>query len=132
MKEVIYTTVEKIIEYNLLAITLIKVKKADKAHVTSKEGLARMIEECKEVQGDIYDKTAFLLRAIIKRHPFVSGNRRTAFIVAKAFLTENNAIFNVKDDPSQARVMTGIREGYYTEEEIKEWLKHGKIREFKR
>ena len=31
-----------------------------------------------------------------------------------------------------AKVMTGIREGYYSDDEIVGWLKNGKIREFKR
>lgn len=41
-------------------------------------------------------------------------------------------MFKIKDDPQQASVMRGIREGYYTEEEIKEWIKNGEIRAFKR
>lgn len=129
---VTYPTVERIIEYNVLAISLINVKKADKAQQTSKERLAVIVEGCKELNGDLYDKAAFLLRSIIKLHPFASGNRRTAFIVTKGFLVDNGAKFNVRDDPGQARVMTGIREGYYGVEEIKEWIKNGKIREFKR
>lgn len=32
----------------------------------------------------------------------------------------------------QARVMIGIRENYYADQELKEWLKHGNIREFRR
>lgn len=130
--KIVYPTVERIIEYNALAITFFRVKKADKAQVLVKERIVGLVDECKELNGDIYDKAAFLLKSIIKLHPFASGNRRTAFIVAKDFLTENGAKFNVKDDPAQARVMTGIREGYYSEEEIKEWIKYGKIREFKR
>ena len=31
-----------------------------------------------------------------------------------------------------AKIMTGIRENYYADEEIKNWIKHGTIREFKR
>ncbi|MFH0713786.1 MAG: type II toxin-antitoxin system death-on-curing family toxin [Candidatus Micrarchaeota archaeon] len=132
MAEIVYPTAEKIIEYNFLAISLIKVKKADRAQVVSKQGLGDIIDECKALEGDIYDKAAFLFRQLIKRHPFVSGNRRTAFIVTKAFLTGNSATFNIENSPFQAKIMTGIREGYYSNEEIKEWLKHGKIREFKR
>ncbi|HIH19805.1 TPA: type II toxin-antitoxin system death-on-curing family toxin [Candidatus Micrarchaeota archaeon] len=132
LESVIYPSVEKIIEYNLLAISLIKAKKGDKAQVLSKERLASLLEECKTLNGDVYDKAVFLLASLIRKHPFASGNRRTAFIVTKAFLIENGVSFNVKDDPSQARVMTGIREGYYSNEEIKEWIQHGKIREFKR
>ncbi len=130
--EIVYPTVERIIEYNALAISLIRVKKADKAQVLVKERIVGIVDGCKELKGDVYDKAAFLLKGIVKSHSFASGNRRTAFIVTKDFLTENGAKFNVKDDPSQARVMTGIREGYYSDEEIKEWIKHGEIREFKR
>lgn len=32
---------------------------------------------------------------------------------------------NVEGNPEQARVMQGIRENYYSDEEIKEWLKNG-------
>lgn len=44
----------------------------------------------------------------------------------------NGAEFAIQDNPEQARVMLGIRENYYTDSEIKEWIKNGKIREFKR
>jgi len=69
---------------------------------------------------------------LVKKHPFASGNRRTAFVVTKYFLMQNKASFEIKDDPHYARGMLGIRENYYTKEEVKEWIKHGKIREFKR
>ena len=52
--------------------------------------------------------------------------------MTKYFLLENNQRFFVGDEPKQARVMQGIREEYYSHEEIKEWLKNGKIREFRR
>jgi len=127
-----YPTSEKVIEYNLLALTLIKVKKADQPKVLSNHAIVSAIEECRQAEGNIYDKAVHLLKGIIQKHPFASGNRRTAFIVAKEFLLSNNAAFRVKDDPAHARVMQGIREDYYTHEEIKEWIKNGKIREFKR
>lgn len=132
MSEVVYPSVEQIIEYNVLAITLIRVKKADKAEVLSRGRIEYAIQECKALNGDIYDKAAFLLKSLIRMHAFASGNRRTAFIVTKEFLAENKAKFKIKDDPSQSRVMTGIREGYYGDEEIKEWIQNGTIREFKR
>ena len=33
---------------------------------------------------------------------------------------------------NRLRIMTGIGEGFYTKEELKEWIHHGKIKEFKR
>ncbi len=127
-----YPTPEKIIEYNFLALKLIKVKKADSPKVLSYNGIVNVIEECRKLEGNVYDKAVHLLKGIIQKHPFASGNRRTAFIVAKEFLLDNHAHFKITDDPGHARVMQGIRENFYTDEEIKEWIKNGRIREFKR
>lgn len=127
-----YLSVEQIVEYNILVINLIQAKKADKAEVLSKWKLDEVVENCKEFEGDVYDKAVFLLKGLIQKHPFASGNRRTAFIAVKDFLLKNNEFFGIKDDPAQAKVMTGIREKLYKDEELKEWLKHGKIRKFER
>lgn len=122
----------KITEYNLLALDLIKVKKADKPKVLSYRKILDAIEQCNQTSGDIYDKAAVLLKELVQKHPFASGNRRTAFVAVKDFLLMNKSKFGIKDDPAYAKVMTGIREGYYSKDEIKEWLKNGKIREFRR
>ncbi len=127
-----YPTPERIIEYNLLAIAFLKTKKADSPKVLNKSKLNKVINLCKQERGDMYDKAVVLCKGLIREHPFASGNRRTAFIVTKEFLRKNKARFAVKNNPKQARVMLGIRERYYQDSEIKEWLKHGKIREFKR
>ena len=127
-----YPSVEKIIELNLLALTVIKVKKADTPKVLSRSKIAQVIKECEEKEGDLFDKAAELLKGITQKHPFASGNRRTAFIATKHFLETNGQSIGISDEPQSARVMLGIREKYYTDEEIKEWIKNGKIREFKR
>lgn len=132
MKKIVYLTPERIIEYNFLALTLLEAKKADKAEVLSKGRLIDITEGCQKTEGDTYDKAAYLLQQLIQQHPFASGNRRTAFIATKEFVLINKGNFGIKDDPEQARVMTGIREGFYTREEIKVWIKNGKIRSFTR
>ena len=115
-----------------MALTIIKVKRADQPKVLSNHKIDSAIQECRETKGDIFDKAVVLLKGLIQKHAFASGNRRTAFIAAKEFLLNNKATFKVQDDPAHARVMQGIREEYYTNEEIKEWIKNGKIREFTR
>ena len=127
-----YPTIEKIIEYNLLMLTVLKVKKADKAAVLSRSKIEDVLEECKRTKGDVYDKAVVLLKGLIQRHAFASGNRRTAFVATKHFLRLNKVKLFVRDNPKQARAMIGIREGFYTHEEIKGWIKNGKIKEFKR
>ena len=47
-------------------------------------------------------------------------------------IKNNNGKIKIKDDPSNANVLTGIRERFYTNNEIKEWIKNGKIKQFRR
>ena len=130
--DIFYPSVEQITEYNLLILEILKVKKSDTAKVLSYQKLNEVIKECTEKEGDIYDKAVILLSGLVRKHPFASGNRRTAFIVTKDFLWKNHIKLSIKDDPQNARIMLGIREGYYTIEEIKEWIRYGKIKPFNR
>ncbi len=131
-KEMFYPTADRIIEYNILALTLIKAKKKDRPALLSHQKLYHLLEECKKTPGDVYDKAAYLLKHLIKGHVFASGNRRTAFIVTKEFVQQNKGKFKIVDTPLLSQIMLGIREGYYTDQEIKEWIKNGNIKEFKR
>ncbi|MBI3034361.1 Fic family protein [Candidatus Woesearchaeota archaeon] len=82
-------------------------------------------------EGDIFDKAVTLLKGLIQAHPFESGNRRTAYVVAESFIKLNGG--NSKSDNGKnARTLQGIREGYYTDAEIRKWFIKGEIREFKR
>jgi prophage maintenance system killer protein len=127
-----YPSVERIIEFNILAITLIQAKKSDKAEVLNRPSLFAVISECEEFEGDLYDKAAVLLKGLVQKHAFASANRRTAFITTKDFVLSNKGKLKIPDDIKQVPVMQGIREGFYTHEEIKEWIKNGKIKQFKR
>jgi prophage maintenance system killer protein len=128
----VYPSVEEIEEFNLLALTLIKVKKADAHKVLSRSKILAAIEVCKNKDGDVYWKATALLIALVGAHAFASGNRRTAFIAAKSFVSSNKGRFMIVDDPAHAKVMRGIRENYYSESEVMEWIKNGKIRGFRR
>ena len=132
MDDFSYPSEEKIIELNVLILTVIKVKKADKSEVLSHSKISKALDSCIEFDGDLYDKAVILMSELIKAHAFASGNRRTAFIVTKYFVMQNNGKFKIKDDFSYAKVMQGIREDYYLTDEIKEWIKNGKIKPFQR
>lgn len=127
-----YPSVARIIEFNAMAITFIHAKKADRAKVLSKSKLMIVIDDCEENDGDVYDKAVVLLKGLIQKHPFASGNGRTALIATVDFLLSNKKQCGIKDNPNHASVMQGIREKHYSDEEIKEWIKNGKIRTFKR
>jgi len=83
----------------------------------------------KSAKGDIFSKVAVLLKCIIRQHPFMSGNRRTAMIATMAFLEINGKKFIAKKDIG---VIYGIRELFYSDKEIDKWIKGGDVREFKR
>jgi hypothetical protein len=57
------------------------------------------------------------------------GVRRTAYAAPISFLRINGERPNVSDDP---RILTGIRERFYTKDEIKSWLKGDAVRPFAR
>ncbi|MFH1224224.1 MAG: Fic family protein [Candidatus Diapherotrites archaeon] len=127
-----YPSVEKITEMNALALSIIYAKKADEAKVLSRAKITEVIGDCEGFNGDIYDKAVVLLKGIVQKHPFASGNRRTAFLAMKYFLLANKARLGIEDNPANARILQGVRENYYSDAELKEWVKNGKIRQFSR
>lgn len=129
---VVYPSVDKVVEFNALSLSVISVKKSDAAKVLSVSKVEGAIEACRKSEGGLFDKAVVLLRELVQAHAFASGNRRTAFIATKYFLVMNNKRLGVKDSEENAKVLLGIRERFYSDEEIKEWLQNGKIREFKR
>jgi len=82
--------------------------------------------------GDIYEKAARLLIELTRIHAFESGNKRTAFLSTKKFVLKNEGKFNIPDTINNVKVMIGIRENYYSQNEIKEWIMNGKIKKFER
>lgn len=66
MVEIAYPTAEKIIEYNVLALKLIKVKRADQPKILSHQKIVNIIDETKSAEGDIYDKAVVCLKDLFK------------------------------------------------------------------
>lgn len=50
----------------------------------------------REVYEGLLRKATVLLEALINYHPFIDGNKRTAFLVAKNFLKLNGCYLSVK------------------------------------
>ncbi len=130
--EITYPTINEIIECNQYVLFIIQAKRSDRFKILSYSPIIETIKNCEDFKGDIYDKAVVLIKGLVNKHPFASGNRRTAFLITKKFILSNGYDFCIKDEPKQAKIMIGIRESYYTHDEIKEWLKNGKIKDFKR
>jgi len=127
-----YPSTETIIAYNELALAQLAAKKADRHEVRSREHLRRVLEEIRAADGDVYAKAVVLLTGLVRAHAFASGNRRTAVLVTKDFLLSNGATFGVTDDPRNARILQGVREGFYTPAALQVWLRTGVIHAFTR
>ena len=125
-----YPTVDGIIRANGEILLSIKVKKADRSEVLNRSKIVTIVKKVKTLKGDVYDKASFLLINLIRQHLFASGNRRTAIAVTNSFLDMNGyqSCFGDND----YNILKGVREGYYKDEEIREWIKTGSIRRFER
>jgi len=132
MVEIIYPTVEEIQYNNTIAIEMFRRSKHDQAKTISVSYIQKVIDMIKFTPGDVYDKAAALLFELTRIHAFESGNKRTAFLTTKKFVITNGKRFGIPDKESNVKIMIGIRENYYTQKEIKEWIKYGKIKAFKR
>ncbi len=127
-----YPTVEEIQYYNTIAIEMFRKSKHDEAKTISIAYVKKAIEKVKNKQGNLYEKAALMLYELTRIHAFESGNKRTAFLTTKKFVLRNEGKFNIPDSTDNVKVMIGIRENYYSLNEIKEWIKNGKIKEFRR
>jgi death-on-curing protein len=129
LQEIRYLTSDELIEVNRIVLKEIVVRKADRPQVLSYQKIEKLVEQVSKTEDDVYDKPTILLVGLVKQHPFASGNRRTAYVATKFFLESNGYCVTVTHSPG---VLQGGREGFYTTEEIKSWLKGSAIREFTR
>src|SRR3989338_2345891 len=124
-----YLTPEEIIAINKETLAEIKAKKADSFKVLSSMKISKLLEAVEAKTCNIYDKAVVLLKGLVQEHPFASGNRRTAMLAVIRFLRFNCIEPKIKEEP---KILQGVRENYYKDEEIKSWLQGGDMREFKR
>jgi death-on-curing protein len=80
-----------------------------------------------ELFPDTVSKAAALMESLIKYHPFVDGNKRTAVIAASLFLSENGYVFNFGDKEIEKFTLE-VAESRLSLEEIKEWIRKRMLR----
>ena len=67
-------------------------------------------------------KAASLLFGIISHHPFLDGNKRTAFVVVKDFLFMNGFKLLVSEEDIW-RILHSISKGSMSEKEVSIWIR---------
>lgn len=75
----------------------------------------------------IFDKAAALLQSLLKNHPFVDGNKRTALTSAGLFLKKNGYKL-VNQHKEEVDFAVRVDNGNLTVEQISRWLKEHSVK----
>ena len=73
-------------------------------------------------EPDLADLAAAYAFGIARNHPFVDGNKRTAFVTAGVFLLRNGALLDVAETEAVV-VFTDLAAGRLTEAELAAWYR---------
>lgn len=73
-------------------------------------------------EPDLFDLAAAYASGISQNHPFVDGNKRTAFVVATAFLDLNGQELKATEAEA-AVVFLRLAAGEFSEVELAEWFR---------
>lgn len=75
-----------------------------------------------EPSPDLADLAASLAFGLARNHPFVDGNKRTAHVCYRVFITLNGGEF-VASDEEKYVAMVALSEGSISEAEFADWLR---------
>ena len=77
----------------------------------------------KELYPTPIDKAASLIESILNNHPFIDGNKRTGYVLARLFLLQNGVDIKANQHDKYEFVMN-IASGKMRFEEIASWLEN--------
>ena len=93
----------------------------DLAMLLSALGRPQATFDGKDLYADIFSKGAALMDSLIRNHPFVDGNKRTAIAAAALFLRLNGYSLMVENDEI-VRFTLACAQSQVILEEISAWL----------
>ena len=73
-------------------------------------------------EPDLAELAAAYIWGIVRNHPFVDGNKRTAYVVFRSFLMMNGWDLSATQD-EKYDMSHGIAAGTYSEIEVSEWIR---------
>jgi death-on-curing protein len=92
----------------------------DQALLEAALGRPRNVFTCDS--RDLFEPAGAYAHGIVKNHPFLDGNKRMAFVVARVFLGMNDVAFDPPD--AEAVVMVeGLASGELSQAEFVGWLR---------
>lgn len=78
-------------------------------------------------ESDLCMLAAAYAEGIARNHPFVDGNKRTAYAVAGLFLYLNGLILQIPDAQAQITVFENVAAGHVSKEEVAEFYRSNTI-----
>lgn len=73
--------------------------------------------------GDLIEEAAALWESLAQNHPFIDGNKRTAFAVTYTFLAINGARISADADATYAFIIGLYETGTFDFGRLTEWLR---------
>ena len=73
--------------------------------------------------SDLIDEAAALWESLAQNHPFVDGNKRTAFAAAYTFLAINGARINADSKTTYAFIASLYKRNRFSFDELVPWLR---------
>ena len=125
-------TTDEVIWMNRFVLEKFPAKRADQHEILNYSGLVALMQQVQYSRKHFYSKATMLITGLVQGHFFASGNRRTALQAVGSFATLNQRKVYIWRIRSIRQVLIGIRERYYSEDEVRTWVKEGRIRPFKR
>jgi death on curing protein len=106
-----------------------QVMKSDKIGVLSLGNLGFCLEQVRSVaetgikESDLTLKAAHLIFCIIRNHPFLDGNKRTAFQCGYIFLQLNDYTLHGIAPDEATEVLSSITAGKQTLTDVQSWVR---------
>jgi death on curing protein len=73
--------------------------------------------------ADLIDEAAALWESLSQNHPFIDGNKRTAFAVTYTFLVINSARLTASADKTQEFLLAAYANGTVDFDHLSQWLR---------
>lgn len=74
-------------------------------------------------QDDIFELASYYAEGVSKNHPFLDGNKRTAYVIADLFLYENGYDLDIKNEKEQIKFFEDLAAGKISREEVAEFYR---------
>ena len=73
-------------------------------------------------EADLAALAAAYAFGLAKNHPFIDGNKRTAFVAMELFIADNGGVL-IANDASALMAMLGLAAGEISEAEFADWIR---------